>query len=222
MKRIVLISVFAAIAFAGCKKKENTISKLVTVSYPTITITSGQFFSFPVGGGPLPNANSITATAYDSFYHEKLTPVVDASKLSSLLPGLYIATISARNSYGFVGYNYVYVAITNITDSINLGGKYVRLSNNDTVNVAKMSRGLYRIDNVGGERNVAGTSQLIVPGYFAQQPGSGLDMPTQPSKQGTFAGAGGAISMAIGDTTFQYVITGNSNFNSALRVFQKL
>jgi hypothetical protein len=221
MKKILLLSAFAGIAFFGCKKKEDTVSKLVTVSHPTVIITSAQFYSFPVGGGPLPNANSITATAYDSFYHERITPVVDASHLTSLVPGLYYATISAKNSYGFIGYAYVYVAITNITDSINLGGQYIRLSNNDTVHVTKMARGLYRTDNVGGDRETGVSDTAVVPGYFVQQDYGVLDMPTQPSPQGTFSGTGGVIGMVIADTTFQYVITGNTNFGSSVRVFKK-
>jgi hypothetical protein len=222
MKKILLLSVFAAVAFVGCKKKENTVSTLVTVSYPTVTITSQQFFSFPVGGGPLPTANTISATAYDSFYHQKVTPVVDASSLSSLVPGLFFATVSAKNSYGFIGYAYIYVAITNITDSINLGGQYVRIDDNDTVNVAKLARGLYRTDNVGGVPRTTSTASLIIPGYFVQQNYGTLDMPAQKSSLGTFYGTSGTIGMVIADTTFQYVIGGIPNFGSNLITFKKL
>ena len=222
MKKILILSVFAALAFAACKKKEDTVSRLVTVSYPTVTITSAKYFSFPVGGGPLPNANTITATAYDSFYHEVIKPVVDASKLSSILPGLYIATVSAKNSQGFVGYAYVYVAVTNITDTTDLSGSYTGLATSDTVHVTKLSRGLYRTDNIAGLIRSAANAKYIVPGYFVQDVDAiTMYMPTQPSPLGSFSGVQTAIQMVPADTTFQYVIAGNPNFNGALNVFRK-
>ncbi len=217
MKKILLLSVAAAIAIAGCKKKEGTISQAVTVSYPVVTITSPQYISIPVGG-LLPNAGTISATAYDTFYKKAITPVIDDSKLNNLVPGLYIATVSARNENGFVGYNYVYVAVTGIPDTINLAGRYLRPANGDTVAITKLARGLYRTNNVGGEL----TTSLAIPGYFVQTTSTDLDMPMQNSPKGYFAGTSGVIRMLPADTTIQYVITGNTNFNSATRVFRKL
>src|SRR5579871_6625009 len=160
MKRILMLSVFAAMAFASCKKNENTVSRLVTVSYPTVIIRSPQYYSFPVGGGPLPTAapnavNSVIASAYDSFYHETLQPVIDASHVSNLVPGLYVVTVSAKNSNGFTGYNYVYVAITNVPDTMDISGLYLRelggaaSTSNPTV-ITKKATGLYVTSNVGG------------------------------------------------------------------------
>ncbi len=220
MRKILMLSFVAALAIVGCKKQEATISRVVTVSYPTITIKGQQFYSFPVGGGPLPSANTIQATAYDSFYKQSLTPVVDASRLTNVAPGLYIATVSARNSYGFTGYGYVYVAITNITDSMNLGGKYVRTANNDTVNITKLSRGLYRTDNVGGV--LKSNPAFIIPGYFVQTTDTTLDMPLQPSAQGNFSGGSGAIDLTPGDTTIMYSIQNNGNFGTQIRTFKKI
>ncbi len=223
MKKILMLSVLAAMAYAGCKRKEDVVSRPISVSYPTIKITNGQFYSFPVGGGPMPNANTIMATAYDSFYHESIKPVVDASHLSNLKPGLYVATVSAKNSYGFVGYTYVYVAITDVNDTVNLAGQYVRASNDDTVNVTRMARGLYRTDNVGGVKYSADNAKFIVPGYFVQDGDLiTLHMNDQPSAIGNFSGTAGAISMSPGDTTYEYQIVGNSNFGPSLRTFKKL
>jgi hypothetical protein len=227
MKKILIFSVLAIIAWSSCKKQKGTLSQTVTVSYPIISFKPGfsQFYSFPVGSSALPDVNSIAANVIvqDTFYtSEQISPIVDASTLSSVAPGLYIVTISARNSHGFVGYNYVYVAITNITDSINLGGKYMRVSNGDTVNITKLARGLYRTNNVGGVINTATNAQFIVPAYFAQLTNPTMDMPTQPTPIGSLSGSNGAISMAPSDTTIQYVITGNSNFGPSTRLFKKL
>ncbi len=223
MKKILMLSVLAAVAFVGCKKKEDTVSRVVSVSYPTVTIVNSQFYSFPVGGGPLPNANTIIATAYDSFYHQSIKPVVDASEVSDIIPGLYIITVSAKNTDGFLGYNYVYVAITSEPDSINVAGQYVRQDNFDTVNVTKIGAGFYRTDNVGGNRVTPGAAvNTVVPGYFVMgSDNSSLYMQTQPSPIGTFSGTG-SFNLSPGDTAFQYVIKGNTNFDGTNRVFKKL
>ncbi len=226
MKKILALSFFAAIAFAGCKKQENTVSKLVNVSYPTGRITSGQYFSFPLHGGPLPTVNSIHATAYDSFYHESIVPVVDASHLSNLAPGLYVATVSAKNSNGFTGYAYVYVAITDVPDSMDISGFYLRQlggspSPSNPVFITKKATGLYLTSNVGGVDT--GTQKTsIVPAVFAitDFANSTLDFGKQPTSAGTLTASGGLLKESPVDTTISYSIS-LSGFGSQVRTFVK-
>ena len=225
MRKILMLSVFAAVAFTACKKQEDTVSKLVTVSYPIVKISTPQYYSFPVGGGPLPSANTIVATAIDTFYHETPKPVVDASKLSSLTTGLYIATVSAKNSYGYVGYGYVYVAVTDIPDSINISGVYVRrLSASDSaiVHIKKLATGLYMSDNIAGVSST--TPGFIMSGVFVMEgDGNTLDLNTQPNaKLGSFAGENGLYDNSTTDTTISYNIINNSNFGGQSRVFHKM
>jgi len=225
MKRILMLSVFAAIAFAGCKKTENTVSKLVTVSYPTVKITSTQYFSFPVGGGPLPNANTITATAYDSFYHESMIPVVDASHLSNLVPGLYIATVSAKNSNGFIGYAYVYVAITSVPDSVDISGLYHRVvSPGDTspgnpAFITKLATGLYRTSNVGGV-DTGTQKSSIVSAVFATPDLYTLDFGTQPTSVGVLTASNQILTRGPVDTTISYALN-LTGFGGQQRTFVK-
>lgn len=214
------------IAWTSCKKEKGTLSRTYTVSYPLVSFKAGfsQYYSVPVGSASLPDNNTILASvvASDTFYTtDKIAVSILPNDLNSINPGLYVITIAATNEHGFTGYNYVYVAVTNITDSINLGGQYVRLSNGDTVNVTKLARGLYRTDNVGG---VLSTSpQFIVPAYFVQLTSLTMDLPSQPTALGTLEGDNSAVSMVPGDTTYQYQIGGNSNFSStSVRVFKKL
>lgn len=225
MKKLLILSILAVGVIAGCKKKDSLVSQVVTVSYPTVTITSGQYFSFPVGGGPLPSANSITATAYDSFYRQSLPVVVDASTLTNLSPGLYIATVSAKNKYGFVGYNYVYVAITNVSDTMDLSGLYWRAGvpgGNDSANPAnvyKLARGLYMTDNVGGVDT--GTQKAsVIPAVFAVTSLSTLDFGTQMTKEGILTASPASLNMIVADTTLDYAIN-LSGFGSQLRTFVK-
>src|ERR1035438_9038175 len=95
MRKILMLSVFVAIAYVGCKKKEMTVSTVVQVSYPTITLTGSQYASIPVGGVFTPPV----ATAYDSYYHKPFTVVKDLGTLDVSIPGLYTVVYSAKNDY---------------------------------------------------------------------------------------------------------------------------
>ena len=217
MKKILIVSVLAALAYAGCKKKENTVSMEVTASFPIVTITGSQYFSIPVGGS-LPTVNAV---AYDTFYRDSLPVVINQAGLDNTTPGLYIVTASAKNKYGFVGTAQVYVAVTNISPLINLAGRYIRLSNNDTVHVSKKATGLYLTDNVGGV--LSSNPAAILPAYFVQTDLTTLILPAQSSGGNTVEGSNGAISMVPADTTYQYVIISPSSiFLASTRVFTKI
>jgi hypothetical protein len=225
MKRILMLSVVAAIAFAGCKKKENTVSRLVNVSYPTVKITSGQYFSFKTGGGPLPNINTIHATAYDSFYHETLTPVVDASLLSNVAPGLYIATVSAKNSNGFTGYAYVYVAITDAPDTMDISGLYWlkvngNASSKNPALVTKKAAGLYLTSNVAGVDTSDHTMPVIPAVFVVNGNLATLDFGSQPTSVGILSAANAALIEGPTDTTLNYSID-LSGFDGKPRTFIK-
>jgi hypothetical protein len=227
MRKIFLLSIFAALGFTACKKKHNDVSQLVTVSYPTIKITNGQFYSFRVGGGPLPSANTIKATAYDSFYRESLPVVVDATNLTNIAPGLYVATVSAKNKYGYIGYGYVYVAISDVSDSLNLSGLYFRnvgvpaLDSARPVYIKKVARDLYTTSNLGGvDTGTQATS--ITGGVFAVTSDTTIDFGVQNTASfGTFMTAYNRLDLTPGDTTLQYSIQNNQNFSNALRTFTK-
>lgn len=175
MKRIFILSALAIMAFAACKKKLTTVSTIVTVSYPKITISSPKFYSIPVGG-TLPGVGDVVATAYDSFYQQTVDVVVDASKLSSLTPGLYTITVSAKNQYGYKGYENVYVAVTDVPDTVDIGGLYYR--NADTLRpamVTKVGRGLYHTSNLGGVDT--GTQKTSIFGaYFVMVDNTTVDL----------------------------------------------
>lgn len=210
MKKILIISIFIIAAFANCKKKENTISQVVTVSYPTVTLTGGQFYSIPVGG----NLPQISATAYDSFYHENETVSIDQGGLDNNTPGLYIVNAVAKNKYGFKGSASVYIAVTDIDSSINLAGAYVRTSNSVPVTIDRLARGLYVISDAGG----IGTD---MPAYFVQVDDTSLVVPQQNDPTyGAFYCSDAKVNMAPGDTTISWVVQ-SPYFLDNVRTFQK-
>ncbi len=214
MKKYLIIPFLAVMAFTACRKKENTVSTLVTYSTPTIVVTGAQYYSIPVGGA-LP---AIAATAYDSFYKESYPVVIDQSTLDNTAPGLYIVNMTSKNKYGMVGTYGVYIAVTNINPAINLAGDYFRVSNLQTVSVTKLANGLYQTDNIGG---VIPPSAAIVPAFFVQTDDSTIVVPVQSSSLGDIYGINAKVHMAVGDTSYQYVVK-NPSFGTATRVFQKI
>jgi len=219
MRKIIILSLVAAFAVAGCRKKIETVSTLVTVSYPIITISGSPYVSIPVGGAFTPPS----ATAFDTFYKERPTVVTNLGTLDNTTPGLYTVTYSAKNHYGFVGTAVVYVAVTNITDSLDLTGTYVRSAKPTMVAfVTKLAKGLFMTSNVGGVDTVASAS-AVVPAVFAVINPTTLDFGSQPTTAGTLTAAGEVLSLAPADTTLTYVITDPSSVFSttAVRVLVK-
>lgn len=216
MKKLLLLSALAVVAFASCKKRVGTVSEAVTASYPTVTIKSGQYFSFPVGGGPLPDANNIIATAYDSFYNQELPVVVDASTLSNLKPGLYVATVSAKNKYGYIGYAHVYVAITSVADTFDISGRYYAQKSPGVADtfkpayITKLAAGMFRTSNVLGADT--GKQKLnVMPAVFALSDYNTVDFGSQRipgttlSASGMVSSMNGLLDVTPPDTTLTYM-----------------
>ena len=218
MKKLLIIPILAVMAFTACKKKENTVSQLVTYSTPTISFAGGQIYYSITVGGSLP---SISATAYDSFYHEVDNVVMDQSGLDNNTPGLYIVNATAQNKYGMVGSASVYVAVTNIDPLINLTGTYQRTSNGVLVHVTKLANGLYQTDNVGGvDPSVPTNAPFVFPAVFVQLDDTTIILPSQITAQGTLFGTNAGIVMAPADTAYHYVVN-NAAFGTSTRTFVK-
>ncbi|GAA4463899.1 hypothetical protein GCM10023093_13240 [Nemorincola caseinilytica] len=214
MKKIFAISVLAALAIAGCKKKQGSVSELHNYSTPTITLADGYYYSIPVNG-LLP---VIPATAYDSFYHADAVVVFDQSMLDVTKPGVYPVIATARNQYGMGNSDTLYVAVTDIDPTIDLAGTYLRVSTDDTVKVTRLANGLYRTSDVAG--NGPADVTHVVPAMFVQTSTTSLVMPVQESKFGTFYATNGVVSMTP-DVTYQYILHNNA-FAPVTRTFRKL
>lgn len=215
MKKLLILSVCAGLAFTGCKKKESAISTLYNHSVPTIILPDNHYYSIPVGG-VLP---AIEATAYDSFYHEECAVVYDQSKLDNTIPDAYKVYATAQNKYGMMSSELLYVAVTDIDPVIDLSGLYARVGNDDTVMVTRLANGFYMTNDVGA--NGSGDTTNIASAYFVQTSDVALSMPEQDTKFGMLSGTGGFINMAPGDTTIEYVIN-NATFDQSIRLFKKL
>ena len=208
MKKTAIIILLSALAITGCRKKTKDVSQTVTASYPTVTLTGSQFYSIHIGN----NLPSVSATAYDSVLSESYSTTIDNTTLDNTKPGLYIVKVNAKNKNGYIGSANVYIAVTEVSDAVDLSGAYDRAGN--PCNVAKVARGLYFNDNIAG-------STLVVPGYFAQTSDTTIDVPLQPVEGvGDLSGTDATLSLTPPDTTFSYHVV-NSAFGSQLRTFVK-
>lgn len=220
MRRIIILSIVAALVITGCKKKTGTISTPVTVSYPIITISGSQYVSIRVGG----TFNPPAATAWDTFYKEKPTVVKNLGTLDNTKPGLYTVTYSAKNHYGFEGTANVYVAVTDVTDSLDLSGYYIRTvspANPSRVAfVTKLGQGLFMTSNVGGVDTGDVTTGAIVSAVFAVIDPTTIDFGSQLTSAGTLTANSTSLSLAVADTTLNYALS-LSGFGTQVRTFKK-
>ncbi|MBS1687250.1 MAG: hypothetical protein JSS96_00890 [Bacteroidetes bacterium] len=210
MKKITFfIFVISAFIFTSCKKTPADVSKVVKVSYPTIIYSGGQFFSIPVGG----TVPSVTVSAYDSTLGQSLN-VVQSGTVDNTTPGLYILQAIAKNSNGYTTTGAIYVAVTNISPTVDLSGNYARLSTPDSsIVITKEANGLYQSSDIGGALS------LPIVAYFAQINDSTIVGPDQPTDAGTLSISNGAVTYSP-DTTLSYHVV-NASFGTQLRTFVK-
>lgn len=214
-----LLGIATILALQGCNKKSDDISQLQTISSPTITFTGGQYFSINTGGS-LP---TVTATSYDSVIGESYpVTIVGTDALDNTTPGLYVISAEAKNKYGFVASQNVYVAVTNVDPAIDLSGTYIRAATGGEAHVEELANGLYATDNVGGVVAAANPT-LIFPVLFVHTNDTTIQIAAQSTPAGTLESADEFLNLSPGDTSFGYRLSqGGSAFGTtALRIFEK-
>lgn len=206
-----IILALVSVVAVSCDKDKDNVSMEKKVSRPTITVSGNPFYSIKVGD-PLP---TITATAYDSVLKES-TPVeiVGAESLDNTTPGLSVLTLRSTNSLGFYSEKGVLVAVTNVAESIDLSGEYLRAATSATAVVEELANGLYSTDNLFG------SPSLFVTAYFVHVDDTTIIMPDQATELGDLVTADASLKMAPGDTTISYKIM-TLTTNNALRTFKK-
>ena len=206
MKKIFLglcsVVLMSVLILPSCRKKYNDVSVEVTVSYPIIKLLNGQYYSINVGG-VLP-ATNVIASAYDTFYKQNCPVVVDFTQTDNLLPGIYPIYVSAKNQYGFVSYDTVWLGVTNISDSLNLSGTWINnVTPSEYTIVNKVANGMFTMTNLFGVDVVASPS-LLQPSFFLVTSTTAAVFPsTAPSLYSNSA----TLNLAPYDTTLVYQTT---------------
>jgi hypothetical protein len=227
MKKILIVLVAGMFLAQACNKTYDGVSQEVTVSYPTITFTGLPFYSINVNGA----VPTVSATAYDSTLGESYPVVLEGTDaIDNTTPGLYIIKARATNKYGEYSLANVYVAVTDISATTNISGKYKRVDvgTGDISNVTQLARGLYQLDNLGGVARTPANASLIFPVLFVQSNDTTLLIPEQPTAVGNIKvkDERSVPDQAIlhrnpADTNYRYAIISGSPFGTAVRTFKK-
>lgn len=217
MKKISII-ILLAVSIWGCKKKEDTVSQVVDISYPTITFTGSKYSSINTGG----TIPSFSATAYDSVLGESYPVTFEGlDDIDNMVPGLYVVNASAKNKYGYGSSENAFVAVTNVSPSVDLSGEYVRAATGGLANVTKVGNGLYVTDNVGGVSRT-GSPNLIFPVAFVHLNDTTIHIAAQNTPVGILESADEYLEMDT-DTIYNYRLAqGGVAFGTvANRIFVK-
>lgn len=214
MKKIIIVIAAIVAVSVGCKKKSpDLVSRIVTASYPVITITGQQFVSIPVGG----SFTDLGATAEDTVLNEQLEAIEITNDIDPTTPGFYTVQYKFKNSNGYTNTGTRFVLVTNIDSNLDNSGLYLRNTNNAPMNVEKVATGLYKTDNVGG---VPLPSAFAITVYFGQLDDSTLVVPVQPTTAGDMYCVNASIKPTPSDTTISWAVR-NASFGTAQRTFVK-
>jgi hypothetical protein len=216
-KLIYALALSGALLFTASCKKETTagVSKVVTVSYPKITLKGDPAISIPVGG-------SITdpgATVFDDVNNSNSDIMASSNNIDPNTPGLYFLIYTAKNANGFESTVVRPVAVTNVSASVDMTGTYARTSNGVEAHVTKVGTGLFLNDNVGG---VPPPSPAVLPVYMVLVNDSTLLIPEQPvpNNYGTLSAKDATVSLTPGDSSYSYIVV-NPGFGTSRRTFKK-
>ncbi|MFA6057346.1 MAG: immunoglobulin-like domain-containing protein [Taibaiella sp.] len=212
MKNILIISIYLALlAVAGCRKRDTDhVSQVVKVSKPTINLKGDKFVTLAVGG----TYTDPGATLIDDITGSSSDIVAKSSNLDLTKPGLYYMLYSAKNSNGYFNNNVRYIAVTNYNDAVDISGTYKRTANAVVVNVTKVSKAMYKNDDMGG-------AKIADALYFAIINDTTIASSPQFSESlgAEIKTNSGKISLST-PYTFQYALSA-SGYGPAVRVFVK-
>ena len=221
-KIILGIMALLLITVAACKKiTTDNVSEEINVSSPVIKLNGAQYVSILVGG----TYTDQGATASDTMYSVVGTVSFDASGVDASKPGLYPVVYRVKNNKGFESVTTRFVAVTNIPAAEDISGLYRRTSNNGPMNVTKITRGIYKTDNIGGvplagSNPVAANPTFVFDTYFVQINDSALLVPVQPWIAGDISATSSKLRKMPTDTTIEWVVR-NPSFGTALRIFSR-
>jgi hypothetical protein len=213
MKKL-LILIFAltpALLYTSCKK-DDEVSKVVDVSYPSIKLNGDKYVSVAVGQA----YDDPGAVATDDLTGGTSSIKSESSTLDVNTPGLYYMEYSAKNSNGYITHVGRYIAVTDFQDDFDLSGLYERTSNGVQVNLTKVARGLYMTDDMGG----AGLGDA---GYFAVLDAETIRFGPQLSESlgSEIEGADEALTVDATDTSYSYKLFA-PGYGTGQRTFVKV
>ena len=210
--KISLLALALFMVAIGCKKKIEDVSEVVVASYPNITIIGPQFVSIPVGGTFVDQGSSANDVQTGE---TNLQAISVTNDIDPTTPGFYTVQYTYKNKNGYTSTGTRFVLVTDISDTVNYSGVYLRTTNSAPMNVAKVATGLYSTDNVGG---VPLPSPFAITVYFGQIDDSTLVVPAQPTSAGEMFCVNSKVLASASDTLITWAVR-NASFGTAQRTF---
>lgn len=212
IKITLLIAVAALLTIAGCKK-EDTPSKTMKVSAPTITLIGDAIVTLHVGEAYVDQG----ATYYDSVYGDNGT-LSSTTQVNTSEEGFAIVYYSVFNKYGFEGTATRLVAVTDVDDALDISGTYSRTSNGAEAVVTKLGRGVFQTDNVSGA-----PSGIKDAAFFMFKADSTIVMPDQflPNFAAQASFVDPVYDFTASPPNYSYSIDNPNVFSPVLRTFEK-
>lgn len=212
MRKILVLILTAVVCFTACKKKEDNVSKLVDITFPSIELNGDKYVSLHVGESYTDPGAVLT----DDITGAESNIVAEFSTLDIETPGLYYMQYSAANSNGYITNVGRYIAVTDYDDPVDLSGVYQRVSNGVEVNLSRVARGLYMTDDMGG-------AGLPDAAYFAVIDDSTIDFGPQLSETigVEIQGVNSGLEIGPTDTSYTYILDA-PGYGTAQRVFVKI
>jgi hypothetical protein len=219
MKKLVILFSVVAVAFTACENDNapnpevTTSSKVVTVSYPTITLNGNEFVHIPVGGTFVDSG----ATLIDDVTGAVSQITATSSELDNTTPGLYAVLYEAKNANGFLTTATRTVLVLDYTPpatldpNFNIEGYYLRAATGVLCHIVRMDNGLYINDHIGGS--------TPVPGYFVMPDTVSFDIPPQVTSGLQLSGNSEVFNPGP-PITLQYKLAA-SGFGTGNRIFVK-
>ncbi|HEY9259304.1 immunoglobulin-like domain-containing protein [Chitinophaga sp.] len=214
MKALYIFLAGAMLLSACSKNSEDVYTKMVTPTFPTITLKGDPVVTLSVGG----TYTDAGATGYDSItkVSTELTPL--SNNVDPANAGFYVVSFLTKNVYGYRTSADRLVLVTTISPSDDISGSYKRVGNNEIVHVVKAGTGLYTIDNVGG---VAGApAPFVFPYYIGFPDENTFEGPSQNTPLGGLSLSNTSITRSGANITLKYVVI-NPNFGTAVRTFER-
>jgi len=206
---VLLVAVFAGIAFTGCEKEETTANVSRITYYPVMSVKGDQFMCIKVGEAFTDPGVSAQINGVD-------VAVNTVGAVDNTTIGVYTIVYEVTNADGFKKSLSRIVGVVDPTVSANnFAGTYNRSANQVQTKITKISDGFYFVDNVGG---VDPANQAYsFPVYFYNLKGMTVEVPEQPNPLG---GTVYCDNVTFTTTKYSWVVMG-AGFGTALRTFIK-
>ncbi|MFM2206773.1 MAG: hypothetical protein RL213_748 [Bacteroidota bacterium] len=213
MKRNISLIFAVAVLAIGCNKDPDPVSKVVDVTYPTITLKGPAIVHIPVNGTFTDDGATLTDDVTGAVSDISAT----VNEIDATTEGIYAVRYIASNANGFKTEVVRTVLVKDYTPPANLdpnfdiSGTWVR-TNGIVNNVVKIDNGLYVMDNFAG-------STAVYPAYMVTPDTTSFDIPEQTAF-GLHLECTNETILSSNPFTVKYIVSA-SGFGTQFRTFIK-